>query len=74
MLKNLTARPVMLGRGQLVAVKKPGNEVPKMLAPKMRNVENESGPEAYPRVSKPDEGPREGSCIYLKQSVGQPVE
>ena len=63
-----------VGRGHLVAVIKPGNKVPKMLAPKMENVENESGPEACPRVSKPDVGPREGSRVYLKQSVSQPVE
>ena len=74
MVKNLTARPVTLGRGHLVAVFKPSNEVPKMLAPKMENVKNESGPETSPQVSKPDEGPRESSCIYLKHSVSQPVE
>ena len=74
MFKNLTARPVTVGWGHIVAVVKPGNEVPKMLAPKMKNVENESGPKACPWVSKPNEGPRESSHMYLKQSVGQPLE
>ena len=74
MLKNLTAQPVTVGRGQTVAAIKPGNEVPKMLAPKIDNIENESGPGVDPRVSKPEEGPREGSCVYLKQSVGRPLE
>ena len=69
MLKNLTARPVTVGRGQTVAAIKPGNEVPKMLAPKIDNTENESGPNVGPQVSKPKEGPQEGSCVYLKQSV-----
>ena len=73
-LKNLTARPVTLGRGQIVASIKPGNEVPKMLASKNRNVENGRGPEACPRVSKPDEGPREVSRVNLKQGVCQPKE
>ena len=74
MLKNLTARPVMIGKGQTVAVIKPGNEVPKMSAPKINDIENESGPEVDPRVSKPKEGPREGSRVYLKQSISRPLE
>ena len=53
---------------------KPGNEVPKMLAPKIRNVENRRGPEACPWVSKPDEGPREASCVNLKQGICQPTD
>ena len=48
MLKNLTAQPVMVGKGQTVAVIKPGNEVPKMLAPKINDIENESGPGVGP--------------------------
>ena len=63
-----------VGWGYTVAVVRPGNEVPKMLAPKMKNSENESDPGVGPQVSKPDEGPWEGSRIYLKQSVGQPLE
>ena len=63
-----------VGRGQTVTAIKPSNEVPKMLAPKINNIENESGPKVDPRVSKPEEGPREGSHVYLKQSVGQPIE
>ena len=74
MLKNLTARPVTVGRGQTVAAIKPSNEVPKMLAPKIDNIENESSPEVDPWVSKPEEWPREGSHVYLKQSVSQPLE
>ena len=74
MLKNLTARPVTVGQEHTVAVVKPGNEVPKMLALNMKNIDNESSPEVGPRVSKPNEGPQEGSCVYLKQSVGQPLE
>ena len=34
MLKNLTARPITVGWGQMIATIKPGNEVPKMLATK----------------------------------------
>ena len=74
MLKNLTAQPVTVGKGQTVAVIKPGNEVPKMLAPKINDIENKSSPGVGPRVSKPKEGPREGSRVYLKQSIGQPLE
>ena len=74
MLKNLTARPVTVGQGQMIATIKPSNEVPKMLAPKIDNIENESGLEVDARVSKPEEGPQEGSCVYLKQSVAQPLE
>ena len=74
LLKNLTARPVTVGRGQTVAVIRQGNEVPKMLAPKVDDIENESSPGVDPRVSKPEEGPREGSCVHLKQSIGQPLE
>ena len=74
MLKNLMARPVTVGRGQTVAVIKPGNEVPKMLAPKIDDIENESGSGVDPRVSKPKEGPWEGSCVHLKQSIGWPLE
>ena len=74
MLKNLMARPVVVGWGHVVAVVKPGNEVRKMLAPKTKNIENESGPEVGARVSKPDEGPWESSRVHLKQSVGQPLE
>ena len=48
MLKNLTAQPVTVGRGQTVAAIKPGNEVPKMLAPKIDDIENESGPGVDP--------------------------
>ena len=48
MLKNLTAQPVMIGKGQTVAVIKPGNEVPRMLAPKINDIENESGPRVGP--------------------------
>ena len=40
----------------------------------MKNIENESGPEVGPRVSKPKGGPQESCRIYLKQSVGQPLE
>ena len=43
MLKNLTARPVTVGLGQMIATIKPSNEVPKMLAPKIDNIKNESG-------------------------------
>ena len=64
----------MVGKGQTVAFIKPGNEVPKMLAPKIDDIENESGPGVGPRVSKPKEGPQEGSNVYLKQSIGQPLE
>ena len=39
MLKNLTARPVTVGRGQMITTIKPGNEVPKMMAPKIDNIE-----------------------------------
>ena len=53
MLKNLMARPVTVGRGQTVAAIKPSNEVPKMLAPKIDDIENESGLRVDPRVSKP---------------------
>ena len=74
MLKNLTARPITVGRGQMIATIKPGNEVPKMLAPKIDTIENESSLEVDARVSKPKEGPREGSLVYLKQSVAQPLE
>ena len=45
MLKNVTARPMTVGRGQMIATIKPGNEVPKMLAPKIVSIENESGNE-----------------------------
>ena len=64
MLKNLTARPVMVGRGQTVAAIKPGNEVPKMLALKIDDIENESGPGVDPRVSKPEEGLRRAP-VYI---------
>ena len=74
MLKNLTARPVTVGWGQTIATIKPGNEVPKMLAPKIDNIENESGLEVDAQVSKPEEGPWEGSQVYLKQSVAEPLE
>ena len=74
MLKNLTARPVTVGRGQMIATIKPSNEVPKMLAPKIDNIENKSGLEVDARVSKPEKGPPEGSCVYLKQSVVLPLE
>ena len=74
MLKNLTARPITVGRGQTITTIRPGNEVPKMLAPKIHNIENESGLEVDTQVSKPEEGPREGSRVYLKQSVAQPLE
>ena len=74
MLKNLTARPVTVGQGQMIATIKSGNEVPKMMAPKIDNIENESGLEVDARVNKPEEGPREGSHVYLKQSVAQPLE
>ena len=59
-----------VSREHIVVAGKPGNEVPKMLAPKMKNIENESGPEVGPRVTKPNEGPQESSCVHLKQSVG----
>ena len=74
MLKNLTARPVTVGRGRTIATLKPSNEVPKMLAPKIDNIENKSSLEVDARVSKSEEGPREGSRVYLKQSVVQPLE
>ena len=74
MLRNLTARPITVGQGQMIATIKPGNEVPKMLAPKIDSIENESSLEVDARVSKPKEGPREGSRVYLKQSVAQPLE
>ena len=74
MLKNLTARPITVGQGQTIATIKPGNEVPKMLAPRIDNIENESGLEVDAWVSKPKEGPWEGSRVYLKQSVAQPLE
>ena len=74
MLKNLTARPITVGRGQTIPTIKPGNEVPKMLAPKIDNIKNESSLEVDARVSKPEEGPWEGSRVYLKQSVAQPLE
>ena len=41
-LKNLTAQPVTVGRGQMIATIKPSNEVPKMLALKIDNTKNES--------------------------------
>ena len=74
MLKNLTARPVTVGRGQTIAAIKPGNEVPKMLALKIDDIENESSPGVDPWVSEPEEGPWEGSCVYLKQSISHPLE
>ena len=52
MLKNLTARPITVGQGQMIATIKPGNEVPKMLAPKIDNIENESGLEVDARVQQ----------------------
>ena len=45
-----------------------------MLAPKIDDIKNESGPGVDPRVSEPEEGPREGSRVYLKQSIGRPLE
>ena len=45
-----------------------------MLAPKIDDIENESGLGVDPPVSKPKEGPREGSRVHLKQSIGQPLE
>ena len=74
MLKNLTARPITVGRGQMITTIKPGNEVPKMLAPKIGNIKNESSLKVDARVCKPEEGPWEGSRVYLKQSVAQPLE
>ena len=74
MLKNLTARPVTVGRGQMIATIKPGNGVPKILAPKIDNIENKSSLEVGAQVSKPKEGPREGSHVYLKQGVAQLIE
>ena len=74
MLKNLAARPVTVGRGQTIATIKPGNKVPKMLAPKIDDTENESGLGVDARVSKPEEGPWEGSRVYLKQGVAQPTK
>ena len=37
MLKNLTATSITVGKGQVVATIKPGNEVPKMIASKISN-------------------------------------
>ena len=64
LLKNLTARPVTVGRGQTVAAIKPGNEVPKMLALKIDDIKNESSPRVDPQVSKPEEGPRRAP-VYI---------
>ena len=47
---------------------------PKCWQQKIDNIENESGLEVDARVSKPEEGPQEGSHVYLKQSVAQPLE
>ena len=74
MIKNVTARPVMVGRGQVMAVMKPGNKVPKMLVPKSTMIESESEPGVGTQVSKPKEGHQEGSHIHLKQSIGEPIE
>ena len=74
MIKNLTSQPVMVGKGQVIGVVKPGNEVPKMLAPRNTIEESESDPKVGPRVSQPKEGPLEGSRIHLKQSIGELLE
>ena len=58
----------------MIATIKPGNEVPKMLAPKINNTENESSLGVDARVSKPEEGSREGSHVYLKQGVAQLIK
>ena len=42
MLKNVTAGPITVGWGQMIATIKPSNEVPEMMAPKIDNIENES--------------------------------
>ena len=60
-----------VGRGQVMAVIKPGNEVPKMLAPKSTTIKSKRGPGVGPWVSKPKEGPQEGSSVHLKQSIGE---
>ena len=44
MIKNLTARAVTVGKGQVVAEIKPANAIPKMLAPKVAEGVTESTP------------------------------
>ena len=70
MIKNLTARPVTVGKGQMVAVVKPANKVPKMLALTEATNKNESAPKVGPWETSPEEGPQ----IYLKQGVMEPSE
>ena len=63
-----------MGRGQVIVMVKPSNEVTKMLVLKHTPIENKSNPEVGPRVSKPEEGPWEGFQVLLKQNIGQPLE
>ena len=74
MIKNLTSQSVTVSKGHMIGVIRPGNEVPKMLAPKQVNEKDKSYPEAGHHKGKPEEGPRGGSHVYLKQSVGRPME
>ena len=64
----------MISKGQVIRVIKPGNEVPKMLVPRNISEENESNPEVGHQEGKPEEGPQDSSRVYLKQSIGKPLE
>ena len=45
-----------------------------MLVLKETKIETESAPGVGSQEGKPEEGPREGSHIYLKQGIGKMLE
>ena len=57
MIKNLTSWSVTISKGQMIGVIRPGNVVPKMLAPKHVTKKDESYPEAGHWEGKPEGGP-----------------
>ena len=62
MIKNLTARAVTIGKGQVVAELKPANAVPKMLAPKVVEEAAENALGGGDRGTSSEGSPREPSC------------
>ena len=73
MIKNLTARAITVGKGQVVAEIKPANAIPKMLAPKVVEEATESAPGGDERGTPAKDSPQEPSPESEENPPSDPI-
>ena len=73
MIKNITANSITVNKGEEVALIKPANAIPDMLAPKLDESNWETIPKLAPQVNILDGGTQVNHSEHTHESISEPT-